>query len=543
MNPKLQSGARMVASVVCLSILTSCTIFRPPVRTPADLPLPKSYTLYGPTAPAPERWWEAFRSEELNGLVAEALSGNFTLREAVARVRQAGRVAKQAGAPRWPALDYGTDASVTRRHTDTGESTPIIETAQQKLSALNTLVDNASAASTTTSSSASSLPDLVIEALEEAQSNVQMAQSNITALDNLFSDPASSEMTFTTESYGLGLTMSYELDLWGRLRASQRSAVLDLEATREDLYAAMQTIAGQVVLSWLDLLLEDQVLAILDDQLEANETTLELIELRYRKGLATALDVYQQRQAVEQVRATIPPLEAQRQVLLHQLAVLMGRTPRSDLELAADTFPSLGVLPEQGLPADLLAQRPDVRAAGLRLRSADWEVCAARADRLPTINLTGSASYGAEEWDLLFDNWMAVLGASVTGPLFDAGRRKAEVERTRAVVDRSLAAYKGTVLTAIQEVENALVLESRQREYITALKAQSEAAHATHREALGRYQKGLSDYLPVLSALTNAQSLERSLVQAEHDLLMYRVQLHLALGGSWMEQEPLLLEG
>jgi len=164
-------------------------------------------------------------------------------------------------------------------------------------------------------------------------------------------------------------------------------------------------------------------------------------------------------------------------------------------------------------------------------------VSAALADRLPAIRLSASASYGADDLDLLFDNWMARLAGSITGPIFDAGSRKAEVERTRAVVDERLAAYKLTVATAVQEVEDALVLEAKQGEYIEALKTQLEAARSAYDESLARYRKGLNDYLPVLSALTSVQLLERGLVQAEHDLLVYRVQLHLALGGTWMREE------
>jgi len=534
MRRQLHGRVRCLSALsVCL--LASCVTFPPPNRGTEELPLPSSFALYGPTVPSPDRWWQVFGSDELNRLVEEALSGNFTLQQAVARIRQAGAIAKQTGALRWPELNFNADASVTRTHTDTGESTPIWDTATQKLNALNTLLGGGA---TPTSAGGGTTT-----ALSSAQSALRYAQSGIQAAETLAADPPSSEMTTTTESYALGLSASYELDLWGRLQASHQSAQLDFEASREDLFAAMQTIVGQVVLTWLDILQYRQILEVAREQLEANETTLELVELRYRKGMATALDVFQQRQAVAQVEATIPPLEAQLETLQHELAVLLGKPPRSDLALAADAFPEIGAVPEQGIPADLLALRPDVRASGFRLQSADWQVSAARADRLPAIRLTASAAYNAGEWDLLFDNWMAKLASSITGPIFDAGRREAEVDRTRAVVDERLAAYRYAVVSAVREVEDALVLEAKQQEYIDALEEQLAAARATHTEALGRYRKGLNDFLPVLSALTNAQALERALVQAEHDLLAFRTQLHLALGGSWMQQELVAREG
>lgn len=544
-------------------MLVSCVTFAPAKRRLEDVPLPESFSLYGPTEPVPERWWQSFDSPELDQLVEQALSGNFTVQQALARIRQAVAVAKQSGAFRWPDLSYNTQASVTRTHVDSGESVPVIDTMTQKANALTRLVSTndgrgisvlaraiSSGQAAVTGGSAldgiESGLQTTQSAIQLVQASAQTAQSKLSALETLLSEPPSSEMTFTTESYLLGLTTGYEVDLWGRLRASRRAAQLNLEATREDLFAAMQTVAGQVVLTWLDVLEIGQVLDVVQKQLDANRTMLELVTLRYRKGLATALDVYQQRQVVAQSEAAIPPLEAQRDALRHQLAVLIGKVPggfrgettESLISALPRQFPEMTGLPEQGLPADLLAQRPDVRAAGLRLRSADWQVSAARADRLPGLRLSASASYGAEEWDLLLDNWMAKLAGSVTGPVFDAGRRKAEVARTRAVVEERLAAYKERVLVAVREVEDALMREARQREYIQALKKQYEAAQATHREALARFRKGLNDYLPVLSALTTAQSLERAVVRAEHDLRVYRVQLHLALGGTWMRTGP-----
>jgi outer membrane protein, multidrug efflux system len=516
----------VVLSAGFLSAGSSCMTFPPPEREADAGVTPETFSLYEQGAAAPDRWWVSLQSEELNRLAADGLGGNFSIAQAVARIRQAAAVAKQSHAALLPQIGYNAGASITRRRADTGESVDPVDTAIQKISVLNQLLGSSS-----TGTAAGGT------ALDSAASAIQRTQSQLNAQDSLFADTPSSVQYQTIESYEGGLTVSYEADIWGRLRALEKASVLSFEASREDVASIMQSVASQIVLTWLDILLYDQVLEILEKQRTTNQTNLELMELRYRKGMATALDIYQQRQIVAQTRSQFPPAEAQRQVLRHALAVLLGKAPRSEIALSQKAFPEPGRLPAYGLPADLLAQRPDIRAAGLRLRAADWQVSAARADRLPSLNLSASASLGAEERDLLFDNWMARLAASITGPVFDAGRRKAEVTRTRAVVDERLAAYRQTVLTAVREVEDALVLERRQREYIAALEAQYETARNTHREALTRYQKGLTDYLPVLTALTAAQSLERSLVQARHDLLVYRVRLHLALGGSWMESE------
>ena len=520
----------LVMLAVAPHLLASCALYRPPERGQDELPVPDAFTLYEETAPLPERWWESFDSEELNRLVDAALSGNLSLQQIYARLLQAHMIARQSGAARWPQLSMNADASETRRHTDTGESSTSLDTASQKLNAMDTLVRNASNSGGSTTNQST---------LEALSTRLHTAQSNLQALETLFAEPPSAEMTLTTRSFLLGLTTSYEVDIWGRVRSQHKAALLDLEASREDVYAAMLSLSASVVLQWLDVVAYQQELALVQGQLALNRTTLELMELRYRKGMAIALDVYQQRQIVARTESFLPSLESGMQTARHELAVFLGRHPRSDLEIRTEALPPLGPLPEAGLPVDLLAKRPDVRAAGLQLRAADWQVSAARADRLPALRLTASASYGAEEWELLFDNWMASLGGSITGPVFDAGRRKAEVKRARAVVDERLAAYKESVLQAVKEVENALFQETKQAEYLAALQRQLDAARGSHEQALERYRKGLNDYLPVLSALSELQVLERSLVQARFSQVGYRVQLCRALGSSWMKEHLL----
>jgi NodT family efflux transporter outer membrane factor (OMF) lipoprotein len=273
----------------------------------------------------------------------------------------------------------------------------------------------------------------------------------------------------------------------------------------------------------------------LERQLATNLTYLELVELRFRKSMVSALDVYQQKQIVERVKAEIPLVEAQEQLLLHELALLLGKPPRAAIQISSETLPSLSEIPATGLPADLLAARPDVRSAGLRLQEADWRVAVARADRLPAISLSANAGYEAAQLDLLFNNWILKLAGNFSAPVFDAGRRRAEVDRTRAVVDERLAKYRETVLTAIKEVEDALVSESKQREHIKALEMQTEAARKALEQAVLRYRKGIASYLPVLTQLLTVQGLERDLIQRQSELVIDRVSLYRALGGTWTQ--------
>jgi NodT family efflux transporter outer membrane factor (OMF) lipoprotein len=274
---------------------------------------------------------------------------------------------------------------------------------------------------------------------------------------------------------------------------------------------------------------------LLEHQLQVNRTYLELIELRFRMSMVSALDVYQQKQIVEDIRAEIPLVEAEEQVLRHELALLLGKSPQTELNIVRVGLPEPVEIPATGLPADLLSSRPDLRRAGMRLQAAEWQVAAARANRLPAISLTAGAQYGRGDMDVLFDNWLLSLAGNLTAPIFDGNRRAAEVDRRQAIVDENLSAYRQAVLTAIKEVENALVNESKQREHIRGLQRVEVAARKALEEAGVRYRNGLTDYLPVLTQLLAVQRLERDLIRQRANLFNARVSLYRALGGTWTD--------
>ncbi len=345
------------------------------------------------------------------------------------------------------------------------------------------------------------------------------------------------DTTYTSlESYRLGVASTYEVDLWGRIRSKQKAAILSASASREDLNAAAISLAASVTTRWIGVMSQRMQKKLLQRQLEANITVADLLELRFRKSLASALDVLQQRQVVEQVRAQVPLAEQQEQRLLNELALLLGRMPFEAPAVVEEPLTIPRDVPETGLPLQLLSARPDIRAAMLRLEAADWAVSGARADRLPTIRLTGSAAYQAGELDALFDNWLFNLAAGLTAPLFDGRRRAAEVERQLAVVDESLASYRRAILNAVREVEDALVDEQKLREHLAGLNTQLGAARSALNEARQRYRSGLNDYLPVLTQLLSVQNLERTVINRTADLLVARVDLFRALGGGWPQE-------
>lgn len=351
--------------------------------------------------------------------------------------------------------------------------------------------------------------------------------------------------TRTIEDYSLGVASSYEIDLWGRIRSEREAARLSSAATREDVGVAAMTVAAGVAERWAGIISRRMQKRLLESQLENSRIYLELVELRFRKGMVGALDVLQQRQIVEEIRSQIPLVEAEEQLLMHELAVLMGRYPAAVIPIKRAEIPVPESLPPTGIPAGLLAARPDIRAAGFRLSAADWRVAAARANRLPAVRLTGVASYGAGDLDLIFDNWFLQLAGDLTAPLFDGGRRKAEVDFQRALADEDLWIYRSTVYGAVKEVEDALVSEQKRREHIRILETRLKTANSALDQAIERYRRGLSDYLPVLTQILASQGLERDIVLQRTRLLIDRISLYRALGGRWTNDlaEPGLSRG
>lgn len=346
-----------------------------------------------------------------------------------------------------------------------------------------------------------------------------------------------SSSTANGESYSLGVSSSFEFDLWGRVAAGIESQQKEEQATREDLNAAAISLAAEVTDRWLQLITQMQQQQLLTDQIATAQSYLDLIDLRFRKAQATALDLLQQKESIAALQTRLPALQAEERLLRNELAVLLGNNPQQPLNLNSFELPQLQPLPQLGIPAELLEQRPDIRAAGLRLQAADWDLSVAKADRLPALKLTAIATTSGDFGEL-FDNWLLNLANNLTAPLLDGGKRSAEVERQQAIISEQLAAYQQTVLTAIREVEDALIGEQKLQEELSALQHQLGLADQALFTAKNRYLKGLSSYLPVLTELQNVEQLQQDLLNQQLELLTNRVVLHQALGGNWTEQLP-----
>ncbi|KPJ98227.1 MAG: hypothetical protein AMK71_11730 [Nitrospira bacterium SG8_35_4] len=326
-----------------------------------------------------------------------------------------------------------------------------------------------------------------------------------------------------------GLALSWEIDLWGRLSSARKASAYEILASREDLEAMAVLISSQVAETYYRVIEQRLQLALLDRQIKAGETLLELTELRFGYGEASVVDVFQQRQQLASTRSRVPTVKSELRTLENRLHVQLGRTPVRDAMKIADDFPALPPLPLTGLPVDLLKNRPDLRRIFNELVAIDYRVAEAVADRFPKIGLSGSASFtdGFSTEDRLLS-----LLLEAVAPLIDWGRRGAEVEKRRARFREELARYTHAYLTAIEEVENALWQERHQLQFLSALENQITIARSNLAETRNRYRQGLTDYLPVLTALQSLQLLEREILSRQRELISIRILLYRALGGS-----------
>lgn len=362
-----------------------------------------------------------------------------------------------------------------------------------------------------------------------AELSASRARRNVT-----FPGPAGTTTTSTTQnSYSASIPVAYEVDLWGKLRSRARAAAYDAYASRDDVESAAMTLAANVAENWFNVVEQRAKQKLLRQQLMTNEAFLELVILRFGQGEASATEVLQQRQQVQNTRAQLTLVEARERVLMQQLAVLVGRGPGQLVTTDRKELPRLPRLPSAGVPSELLQRRPDVRAAQRRVVAADYRVGEAIANRYPSLTLSGSVGYSSVSLSELLDSFVWSVMASVSQSLWDGGRRAAEVDRTKAVLEERLMGYGQTLLTAVLEVESSLVNEKQQLANIEELEHQVETSRQALDIARMRYQQGLTDFLPVLTSLQTLHGSEQNLLSSKRQLISHRIQLCRALGGTW----------
>ncbi|GMR23371.1 MAG: efflux transporter outer membrane subunit [Acidobacteriota bacterium] len=334
--------------------------------------------------------------------------------------------------------------------------------------------------------------------------------------------------------FGLNVEVSWEVDLWGRISAQARASLASYQATAADLDGARLSIAGQTVKSWFAVAEAVEQLRLAEATLTSYQESTYQVRERYEAGIRPSLDYRLSLANLAAAEANLFNRRQQLDLAQRQLEVLLGRYPGADIQAPV----ALGVTPPEipaGLPAELVARRPDLAAAERRLAASGELVSVARRARYPSISLTtaGGTVTGALT-DLLDGNFTVwSLVGNLVQPIFEGGRIRANIERADAGEDEGLAAYINAVLTAYLEVERALAAEEFLADRETALAEASGQSIAAERLADDRYRSGLEDYVTVLESQRRSFDAESALISVRRVRLDNRVDLYLSLGGGF----------
>ena len=464
---------------LCMLIATGCAV-GPDFHKP-ETPVPAAYDGLGTVAPArtsiatPDQakiveWWRNFEDEGLTSLVQRAIQSNLDVKLAQARIRQA-RAARGVTASAWyPEVD--ANASYSRSGSGGGVSSGSV-------------------------------------------------RSGATTID----------------LFHAGLDAAWELDFFGGTRRNVEASDADIQASEEDRRDVLVSLVGDIGTNYAALRGFQLQIAIARKNLAAQERTAGITRKRYEAGYVSVLDVANADAQVATTESLIPGLESSARGTIYSLSVLLGLEPAALAdELAADA-PIPPIPPEVpvGIPSELLRRRPDIRKAEAQIHAATARIGVATADLFPKFSLTGSMGLSSNDLTSL-GNWASRTwswGPSVTWPIFAGGRIQANIEVQNALQEQTLIGYRKTVLTALKDVETALVAYAKEQERRKSL----TAAVANYRKAvelsMTLYVTGRVDFLNVLSAQRSLFASEDALAQSTRSLVTDLVALYKALGGGW----------
>ncbi|GAA3548031.1 efflux transporter outer membrane subunit [Zobellella aerophila] len=385
-------------------------------------------------------------------------------------------------------------------------------------------------------------PDMLIavERVRQAEARLQSAGASLFPTLNLnggsgraWSENAAGN-SGTSNNTSASLGISYELDLWGRLRAGRDAAEAGLAVSRFDMESARLTLATGIAGAWFQLLTLNQRLAIAEQNLALANTNLAIVQAKYRYGAAALADVQRQRTAVLTQQASLPPLAEQGNQTRTALAILLGRTPQG-VSLAEESLQQLAIpVVDAGLPAGLLSRRPDLASAEAGLAAADADVAAAKAALLPGIQLTGAGGLASSALLSLADPSRSLnLAAALSQTLFDGGQRQSQVRLTESRRRELVEGYRKAILSALKEVEDALgnvalhaVQEQNQRQIVAY-------ARETLRLTELRYREGADELLSLIDAQRTLFAAEDQLAVIRQSRLNASLDLFKSLGGGW----------
>jgi len=337
------------------------------------------------------------------------------------------------------------------------------------------------------------------------------------------------------------VSVSYQLDLFGRLKRTAQAAWANVLAAEADRTTLVDTLIAQVIRLRAQISALERQLAIDRKTLQSWVQTTELVEARYRAGVADAGELYLVRENHAAAAAAIPPIERSLAASRHALDILVGRQPGTGPRLP-DTLPAVPALDPVpvGLPAALLDRRPDLVAARMRFSAATAQVGAALASLYPDLTLTANGGIVSDDLSHLLDSSGLIYSAifNLVAPIFKGGQLRAQVEATRARAEAASAQYAGAVLQALKEVEDALTADATLQDQLEYARLRVRAAEGAEELARRRYEEGTGVLLDLLAADRARQVSQLALTVTQASLWDNRVALHLALGGNWEPVPP-----
>ncbi|WP_324028686.1 efflux transporter outer membrane subunit [Pantoea sp. JZ2] len=436
------------------------------------------------TSAVDTRWWRNFNDPQLDSLIARAIAGNLSLQQTVLRIAGAREQLSQAQGGLFPSLNGS--AKVTRQQ-------------------------------------------LGLEGLLKANGVNDQVDSTVASQLNGLTQPVT--------LYQGSFDASWELDLWGKVRRQIESANAQQQAAIEQRNDALVSLEAEVVRAWLQLRGAQATVNTLQQQIAVADQTWQLTQSQQRNGLAPLTDVENARAQLSSLRAQLPQYQAQTRQAMNGLAVLIGKTPGA-LDAELQTPKALPALPNAvavGIPSTLARRRPDIRQAEAKLHAQTAGIGVSVAQLFPSLSLTGQL--GVRNTDASYlDDWSShfySVGPSLSIPLFQGGRLVSSVKLARAQQASAALDYRQTVLTALQDVENALVSYRADQQRVTALDETTGALQRTFDLASDSYRQGLSTFLEVLDAQRQLAQAEEQATQARMQSGLDLVALYKALGGGW----------
>jgi multidrug efflux system outer membrane protein len=480
----MQSARTSLVSAAALAVLTSCSVgpdyVAPSPTTQAGYanvgPSTRPSTVTVEAEPAAQ-WWTTLRDPELDRLVSRAVAGNLGLQEAGARLLESRAALRIEGAKELPSLSSSDQFA----RIDSGRNVGI---------------------------------------------------GNLGGAGKSAASPA-----IITNVWAAGFDANWEIDLFGGQRREIEAAQADYQAGVEDRRDVLVSLTAEVARDYLQLRGLQERLRIARDNLGLEQDTLGLTQSLRRAGFNSQLDVSRAQTQVAQTRAAIVPLTTMLSQQEHAIATLLGDPP-NDLSAELDRagpVPAVPTLVSVGLPSDLLRRRPDLRRAERQIAAANARIGAAIADFYPKFSFTGDFGLDSVQFKHLFD-WGSryfILDPGLSWKLFDFGRTAAAVDQEKARHQQMLLAYQDAILTALREVEDALVAYANEQDHRAALADAVASAQESVAISRDQYKNGVIDFLQVLDAQRQLLSAQDELAQSDQAIATNLVALYKALGGGW----------